>query len=58
LDGIVKDYKVGDTAIIPQGVKHRIEKPFNEPLIFIEVQHGSYFGEEDIVRIEDDYQKV
>jgi mannose-6-phosphate isomerase len=58
LDGIVKDYKVGDTAIIPQGVKHRIENPFNEPLIFIEVQLGSYFGEEDIVRIEDDYQRV
>ncbi len=58
MDGIVKDYKVGDTAIIPQGVKHRIENPFNEPLIFIEVQLGSYFGEEDIVRIEDDYQRV
>jgi mannose-6-phosphate isomerase len=58
LDGIVKDFKVGDTAIIPQGVKHRIENPFNEPLVFIEVQHGTYFGEDDIVRIEDDYQRV
>ncbi|TRX15962.1 phosphomannose isomerase type II C-terminal cupin domain [Flavobacterium franklandianum] len=58
LDGIVKEYKVGDTAIIPQEVKHRIENPFDEPLVFIEVQYGSYFGEDDIVRIEDDYQRA
>lgn len=57
LDGVVQDYKVGDTAIISQGVKHRIENPFAEALLFIEVQHGSYFGEDDIVRIEDDYQR-
>lgn len=57
LDGVVKDYKVGETVIIPQGMKHRIENPLNSPLIFIEVQHGSYFGEDDIVRIEDDYQR-
>lgn len=58
LDGVIKDYKVGETAIIPQGVKHRIENPFNELLVFIEVQHGTYFGEDDIVRIEDDYQRA
>jgi mannose-6-phosphate isomerase len=58
LDGVVHDYKVGDTALIAQGVKHRIENPFAEPLFFIEVQHGSYFGEDDIVRIEDDYQRT
>lgn len=58
LDGLVKDYKVGDTAIIPQGMIHRIENPFLEPLVFIEVQHGNYFGEDDIVRIEDDYNRL
>ncbi len=57
LDGEVKDYKAGELAIIPLGAKHRIENPFNEPLIFIEVQHGTYFGEDDIVRIEDDYNR-
>jgi mannose-6-phosphate isomerase len=57
LDGEVKDYKAGEVAIIPLGAKHRIENPFNEPLIFIEVQHGTYFGEDDIVRIEDDYNR-
>ena len=58
LDGIVKDYKVGDTAIITQGMKHRIENPMAIPLVFIEVQHGTYFGEDDIVRIADDYQRA
>ena len=58
LDGEVKDYKVGEVAQIPQGVKHRIENATNEPCVFIEVQHGSYFGEDDIVRLEDDYERV
>jgi mannose-6-phosphate isomerase len=58
LDGVIKDYKVGDIAVIPQGMHHRVENPFDEPLIFIEVQQGTYFGEDDIVRIEDDYQRA
>lgn len=58
LDGVVKDFIVGETAIIPQGMKHRIENPFSDPLVFIEVQHGTYFGEDDIVPIEDDYQRL
>ena len=35
----------------------RVENKEDEDLIFIEVQHGSYFGEDDIVRIEDDYNR-
>lgn len=57
LNDEVKDYQVGEVAIIPQGAKHRIENPGKEKLIFIEVQHGTYFGEDDIVRIEDDYNR-
>jgi len=57
LDGKIKDYNVGEVAIIPLGAKHRIENPFEEPLIFVEVQHGTYFGEDDIIRIEDDYNR-
>ena len=57
LDGVVKDYQAGEVAIIPLGAKHRIENPFPEPLIFVEVQHGTYFGEDDIIRIEDDYNR-
>ena len=57
LDGVIKDYKCGEVAQIPLGAKHRIENPFEEPLVFIEVQYGTYFGEDDIVRIEDDYDR-
>ena len=58
LDGIVSQYQKGDTILIPQGVKHRIENKGREKVVFIEVQTGSYFGEDDIVRIEDDYNRI
>ena len=58
LNGDVKDYTKGETVLIPQGVKHRIENKRSEKVIFIEVQTGSYFGEDDIVRIEDDYNRA
>ena len=38
-------------------MKHRIENDTEEAVIFIEVQHGEYFGEDDIVRISDDYNR-
>lgn len=58
LDGIDKEYTKGQTLIIPKGVKHRIENKGKEKVVFIEVQTGSYFGEDDIVRIEDDYNRT
>lgn len=48
---------VGQYIYIPQGAKHRIENVTAQNLVFIEVQVGSYFGEDDIVRIEDDYNR-
>lgn len=57
IDDIVKDYKIGEVAEIPQGAHHRIENKTDLPVIFIEVQFGTYFGEDDIVRIEDDYNR-
>ena len=54
----IKDYKPGEVAQIPLGANHRIENKTNEPVVFIEVQHGTYFGEDDIVRIEDDYDRM
>ena len=54
----IKDYREGEVAIIPQGALHRIENKTQEPVVFIEVQHGTYFGEDDIVRIEDDYNRI
>ena len=43
------------STYIPVGVKHRIENPGMIPLEIIEVQSGSYLGEDDIVRFEDRY---
>lgn len=57
LDGKTKDFKSGQTILISQGVKHRIQNKTMEKVVFIEVQTGSYFGEDDIVRIEDDYNR-
>ena len=55
LDGITSLCIAGDAFIIEQGIAHRIENTRDEPLVFIEVQLGVYFGEDDIVRIEDDF---
>lgn len=40
---------------IPLGEAHRVENTGDAPLVFIEVQQGDYFGEDDIVRLEDDF---
>jgi len=48
----------GQQIHIPQHANHRIANKSSEPLIFIEIQRGSYFGEDDIIRIEDDYGRV
>ena len=58
LDGEKKDYSKGETVLIQQGVKHRMENKTSEKVVFIEVQTGTYFGEDDIVRIEDDYNRA
>ena len=44
-----------ESTFIPIGTKHRIENPGDEPVHIIEVQSGSYLGEDDIVRFEDTY---
>ena len=49
------EFNVGDVIEIPIGAKHRVQNEGTEDLIFIETQVGTYFGEDDIVRIEDDY---
>lgn len=56
---VLDDYKYyrnpGESIHIALGAKHRAWNQTNEPVTFIEVQTGTYFGEDDIVRIEDDY---
>jgi mannose-6-phosphate isomerase-like protein (cupin superfamily) len=53
-----KKYTVGDTIVVPVLTKHRVFNVGQEDLIFIEVQHGEYFGEDDIIRIEDNYGRI
>ena len=43
------------STYIPLGMKHRLSNQGNKPLILIEVQSGSYLGEDDIIRYEDNY---
>lgn len=48
----------GQTIVIPMGARHRIANPGTSPLVFIEVQQGSYLGEDDIQRYQDDYHRA
>ena len=57
LNGVEHVVKYGESIFIPLGAKHRIENRGTELLVFIEVQTGTYFGEDDIVRIEDHYAR-
>lgn len=57
LDGTVFKYKAGDSVDVAIGQLHRIGNESKNPLVFIEVQTGSYFGEDDIERLEDDYSR-
>lgn len=54
------EYKVkcGHHFAIPVGCRHRMYNDSNEKLVFIEVQTGEYFGEDDITRYVDDYGRV
>jgi len=47
----------GQSIRIHQGDRHRAWNETDTPVIFIEVQTGTYFGEDDIIRIEDDYKR-
>ena len=58
LDGELFEVRAGEAIDVPSGVAHRIENIGTEPLVFVEVQHGTYFGEDDIVRLEDDFGRV
>ena len=55
LDGEEIILKTGETVDIPIGTAHRVENPGTELTIFIEIQQGDYLGEDDIVRLEDDF---
>jgi len=48
----------GDSVDVPLGAAHRIACDGDTDLVFIEVQLGDYFGEDDIVRLEDDFGRA
>ena len=48
----------GRIIYVPVKAKHQIENNGDEDLIFIEIQQGSYFGEDDIVRLNDQYGRA
>ncbi len=50
--------KKGETIDIVAGDLHRVENPSEELLVFIEIQTGDYFGEDDIIRIADDFGRA
>jgi len=58
LDGGKIQVSPGTAVDVGLGVAHRIENTGTTDLVFIEVQHGTYFGEDDIVRLEDDFGRV
>ena len=51
-------YGVGDVIQIPTLAKHQPKNIGDEDLIFVEIQLGEYFGEDDIVRLEDKYGRI
>ncbi|MBK8303255.1 MAG: phosphomannose isomerase type II C-terminal cupin domain [Chloracidobacterium sp.] len=56
LNGVEKLVNTGEAIDIPTETAHRVENPHAaELLVFIETQTGDYFGEDDIVRLEDDF---
>lgn len=57
VDDRVKTVHENESIYIPMGAVHRLENPGKISLELIEVQTGSYLGEDDIIRIEDDYRR-
>ena len=57
IDDKVKLVNEGQSVYVPLGAKHRMENPGQVPMLLIEVQIGTYFGEDDIIRYEDVYAR-
>lgn len=55
LNGVISHYAAGDSLFVKIGDLHRVSNVSDGEVIFIEVQTGTYFGEDDIERIEDDF---
>ena len=58
INGSNKVLTENESIYIPLGSKHRLKNPGKIALVLIEVQSGSYVGEDDIVRFEDNYGRI
>ena len=58
LDDVDQDLGAGQNVDIPMGTKHRVSNPGPDELVFVEVQLGDSFAEDDIVRYSDDYGRA
>lgn len=58
IEGVETEHRPNEVVQIPALAKHRVANQGTEPLVIIEVQLGSYFGEDDIIRLEDDYSRA
>jgi mannose-6-phosphate isomerase-like protein (cupin superfamily) len=58
IDETVKLLSENESVYIPLGAVHRMENPGKVPMFLIEVQTGSYLGEDDIIRYEDVYNRA
>ena len=57
IDERVQLVEAGQSVYVPLGAIHRMENPGTQPMVLIEVQIGTYFGEDDIIRYEDVYAR-
>ncbi len=57
LDDRTVELEPQQSVFIPQKSKHRMENPGQDEMVFIEVQTGTYLGEDDIIRFQDDFDR-
>jgi mannose-6-phosphate isomerase len=58
IDGSNVTVQAGISIDVPRGAHHRIANSGSRDMVFIEIQSGDYFGEDDIERFEDDYGRI
>ncbi len=58
IDDNISTHVIGDIITIPKEAKHQVKNIGETDLVFIEIQLGEYFGEDDIVRLDDKYGRV
>lgn len=58
IDDKIVQVITGQIIYIPKEAKHQFKNNTDNDLVFIEIQQGEYFGEDDIIRLEDNYGRV